>query len=114
LYKDYIEEVIPLVIGSLNMDKSVAGTSLKLIQKLLKDSPKAAQSINLPKLIENLGKMVERPNIGMENKNLILACLIDLLASFPEAVQKYSKYVILKTKPLLDDRKRSTRRLAVK
>mmetsp|Transcript_10034 Transcript_10034/g.8832 ORF Transcript_10034/g.8832 Transcript_10034/m.8832 type:complete len:91 (+) Transcript_10034:128-400(+) len=82
-----------------------------MIQRLLEKQN--TKSINIEDLTLNLLKSLH-PGLGMKEKNSTLICLDMVLTTDEGAVLKHRDAVVAKAREFLADRKRSTRRLAVK
>lgn len=112
LYKDYISELLPLIIYSLKFDDSVIkNICLKMIKGLLEGENTSGLDVN--QLIENLIEWIDI-NMHLQTKNLCLDWLTLILRVPGVNVVNFKKLVLTKVRQLLDDRKRSTRKLAVK
>ena len=110
LYKDYIEELIPLIIYSLNVeDIKIKHICLKLIKKLLEEVE--VSKINTKDLVLSLTNCLN-DMLSTEVKNLSLICIGILISKNFSEVILYKRQLRDKLKKLLDDRKRSTRKLA--
>ena len=71
------------------------------------------QGLKIEELLANLLELLDE-DMGMKVKNSTLVCLDLLLTTGYADLLKYRAQVVSKVKKHLDDRKRSTRRLAVK
>ena len=112
LYKDYISELLPLIIYSLRFDDPVIKSiCLKMIKGLLEEEN--TSGFDISQLIENLIESID-VNMPLHIKNLCLDWLTLTLKVQSTHVLNFKKNVISKVKLLLDDKKRSTRKLAVK
>lgn len=112
LYKDYMSELLPLIIYSLNLDdEHIKSISLHMIKKLLQEDNN--HGLNTEELLLNLIKSLSG-KMSTPTKNLTLICMSLILETATVGVLKHRKLLVSKVKKFLDDRKRSTRRLAVK
>jgi len=82
-----------------------------MIQKLLENQN--INGLNMKELTKSLVLALGK-RLKMPTKNSILICLDLALTAGDDRVLDYRKQVISQVRNLLDDRKRSTRRLAVK
>ena len=107
-----MEELLPLIIHSLNLkDEGIRIICLKMIQKLLEKEN--TNTMNIEELTVNLVQSL-KSKMSMQAKNSTLICLDLVLTTEEGGILKYKKQVTNEVKNFLDDRKRSTRRLAVK
>jgi hypothetical protein len=112
LYKDYMDELLPLIVYSLNLkDEEIKNICLKMIIKLLEQEKDS--NINIEELTMNLTKSLS-DKLSMHTKNLVITWLNLVLQKADNKILEYRNLVIAKLKKFLNDRKRSTRRLAVK
>ena len=112
LYKDYLGDLLPLIVYSLSIDdKNIKEICLKMIKKLLEQEDH--QGLDIPELTWSLVQSLDRSSSTFV-KNLTLIWMDTILLESDASILKYREGVIAKAKMFLDDKKRSTRKLAVK
>ena len=112
LYKDYMGELLPLIIYSLNInDERIKDICLNMIKRLLEQDDQ--KGLNTEELTANLINCLN-DRMSTQTKNLTIICMTMILNTTQGNVMKYKKALVSKVKRFLDDRKRSTRKLAVK
>ena len=110
LYRDYIEELIPLIVYSLSLDDAtIKHICLKMIKKLLEEVDQS--KINYKELLNSLMSCISA-SMSTDIKNLALICIASLIKTNFSELILYKPKIMKKMRHLLDDRKRSTRKLA--
>lgn len=112
LYKDYMEELFPLIVYSIKLnDEDIKNICLKMIKQLLEQENNI--NINIEELTLSLKRSLSE-KLSMHTKNLQISCLNLILQKADHKILELRNLVIARLKPFLNDRKRSTRKLAVK
>jgi hypothetical protein len=112
LYHDYMDELLPLMVYSLSMnDDKIKEICLKMIKKLLEQENQ--KGLNIEDLTQNLINCIHK-DMNLFVKNLALICMDLILNCGNPRILLYKKTLLSKVKLFLDDKKRSTRKLAVK
>lgn len=105
-------ELLPLIIYSLNInDERIKDICLNMIKRLLEQDDQ--KGLNTEELTANLINCLN-DRMSTQTKNLTIICMTMILNTTQGNVMKYKKALVSKVKRFLDDRKRSTRKLAVK